>query len=135
LTILRSDAGNPKEIDIAFSKMRQQTVGALIVSLDPLFYQQSNRVAELAMQNRLPSISGDRMYSEAGVLMSYGPNTADQVRRTAVYVDKILKGMKPRDLPIEQPTRFELVINRRTAKTLDIKIPESLLISADKVIE
>jgi putative ABC transport system substrate-binding protein len=82
----------------------------------------------------MSSISGIRQFVEAGGLMSYGPNLGDQFRRDAIYVDKIFRGAKPADLPIEQPTKFELFINGRTAKTLGLKIPQSLLISADKVI-
>jgi putative ABC transport system substrate-binding protein len=135
IKFLRADARTPQEIDNVFSLIRKQNAGALIVSLDPLFQQQKNQIAELTATHRLPSVTQDRISSEAGVLMSYGPSIADQFRRTATYVNKILKGAKPGDLPIEQPTKFELVINRKTAKELGLTIPQSLLISADKVIE
>jgi len=135
VTILRADARTPQEIDNAFSWIRQQNAGALMMWTEPLFLQQKGQIAELAAKHRLPAMGGDRIYSEAGVLMSYGPNIADQYRRAATYVDKILKGAKPADLPVEQPTKFELVINRKTAKALGLTIPQSLLISADKVIE
>ena len=115
--------------------MRQQNAGALLVSLDPLFQQQKSQIAELAAKHRLPSITADRIYAEAGCLVSYSSNRGDDWRRAATYVDKIFKGAKPSDLPVEQPTIFELVINAKTAKTLGLKIPQSLLISADKVIE
>jgi putative ABC transport system substrate-binding protein len=133
--ILRAEARTPQEIDNAFSWIRQQNAGALIVSLEPLFQQQKSQIAELTAKHGLPSIGLDRMYSEAGLLMSYGPSLADQYRRVATYVDKILKGAKPADLPVEQPTKFELFINGKTAKALGLTIPQSLLISADKVIE
>jgi len=133
--ILRADARTPQEIDNAFSWIRQQNAGALIVSSEALFQQQKSQIAELTAKHRLPSIAADRMYAEAGVLMSYGPSLAGQYRRAATYVDKILKGAKPADLPVEQPTKFELVINGKIAKALGLKIPQSLLISADKVIE
>jgi putative ABC transport system substrate-binding protein len=105
--------------------------------LTHFFYSNDARrqIAELAAKNRLPSISTRREYAEAGYLMSYGPNSADSFRRAATYVDKIFKGAKPGDLPVEQPTTFELFINGKTAKALGLKIPQSLLISADKVIE
>jgi putative ABC transport system substrate-binding protein len=115
--------------------MRQQNAGALIVLLQPLFQQQKNQIAELTTKHRLPSMTADQMYVEAGCLMSYGSSLAYTFRRAATFVDKILKGAKPGDLPVEQPTKFELVINRKTAKALGLTIPQSLLISADKVIE
>ena len=93
------------------------------------------RIASLALQNRLPSMYGQREFADAGGLMAYGPNTADGWRRATTYVDKILKGAKPGDLPIEQPTKFELVINVKTAKTLGLTIPPSLLRRADEVIQ
>ena len=101
----------------------------------PLFNGQKAQFAELAVKHRLPSITGDRLYAEAGCLMSYGSSIAEDFHRLATYVDKIFKGAKPADLPVEQPTKFELFINGRTAKALGLKIPQSLLISADKVIE
>jgi putative ABC transport system substrate-binding protein len=107
----------------------------LIVARDAFFNQQVRQIAELAAKNRLPTICGIREYVEAGGLMSYGQDQADSNRRAATYVDKIFKGAKPSDLPVEQPTKFELFINRKTAKALGLTIPQSLLISADKVIE
>ena len=135
VTIFPMEARTAKEIENAFSIMAQKKTGAVIVTVDALFIQQVRQIAELAAKNRLPTISGMREYVEAGGLMSYGQNLADNYRRAAIYVDKILKGAKPGDLPVEQPTKFELFINRKTAKALGLTIPQSLLISADKVIE
>jgi len=131
----RADAGTPDEIDNAFSWMRRQNAGALIVVLDQFLLQQKSQIAALTTKYRLPCATSDRAYSEAGVLMSYGINLGDQYRRAATYVDKILKGAKPADLPVEQPTKFELVINAKTAKALGLTIPRALQTSADKVIE
>lgn len=133
--ILPVEARSPQEIESAFSTMARQNTGAGIVMLDPFFFQQRRQIAELARKHRLPSISATTEYAEAGGLMGYGPNLADIYRRAATYVDKIFKGAKPGDLPVEQPTKFELVINGKTAKALGLIIPQSLLISADKVIE
>ena len=133
--ILPVDARTPQEIDHAFSLIRQQNAGALLVILNPLFQQQRSQIAELSAKHRLPSMTADRMYAEAGCLMSYGNSLIDDFRRAATYVDKVLKGAKPADLPVEQPTKFELVINGKTAKALGLKIPQSLLVMADKVIE
>ncbi|MBI3371486.1 MAG: ABC transporter substrate-binding protein [Betaproteobacteria bacterium] len=133
--ILPMEARTPQEIDNAFASMRQQNAGALLIFLSPLFQQQRNQIAELAAKLRLPSMAADRIYAEAGCLMSYGSSLTDNLHRAATYVDKILKGAKPADLPVEQPTRFELVINRKTAKALGLTIPQSLLISVDRVIE
>ena len=134
-TILPVEARTAPEIEKAFSAMARGKAGAVIVAADSFFTQQRRQIAELAAKNRLPTISEYREYAEAGGLMSYGSNRPEQFRRAATYVDKILKGTKPGDLPVEQPTKFELIINGRTAKALGLKIPQSLLISADKVIE
>ena len=133
--ILRVEARTPQEIDNAFSWMRQQNADALIVSLDSFFTQQKSQIADLTSKHRLPAVAQARTYPEAGVLMSYGSSATDQFSRAATYVDKILKGAKSADLPVEQSTRFELVINGKTAKALGLKIPQSLLVIADKVIE
>jgi putative ABC transport system substrate-binding protein len=129
------EAQTPQEIEKAFSAMARGKAGAVIVPREALFLQQMRLIAELAAKNRLPCISMLLEYVEAGGLMGYGSSATDIYRRAATYVDKILKGARPGDLPVEQPTKFELIINRRTAKALGLKIPQSLLISADKVIE
>ena len=134
-TILPFVAATAAEIETAFAAMRAQKAGALIVMLIPFFQQQRKQIAQLAIKYRLPTMTADRQYPEAGALMSYGPTLADNFRRAAYYVDKIFKGAKPADLPVEQPTKIELVINGKTAKALGLKIPQALLISADKIIE
>src|SRR5262249_22473408 len=115
--------------------MRSENAAALIVGVSPLFKDHRHQVAELAMRQRLPSIAFWREYAEVGGLMSYGRDSMESHRRAATYVDKIFKGANPADLPIEQPRRMELFINRRAAKALGLTIPQSLLISADRVIE
>lgn len=133
--ILPTQARTPQEIDDAFASMRQQNASALLVFLNPVFQQQRDQIAELAAKHRLPSMAADQLYAEAGCLMSYGSSLADNLRRAATYVDKIFKGAKPGDLPVEQPVKFEFIINGKTAKTLGIRIPQSLLVQAEKVIE
>src|SRR5213592_4898527 len=108
---------------------------ALLVHSDPMFFTHRARLAELAAKARLPAIYSASEYVQAGGLMSYGPNFLYNHRRAAVYFDKILKGAKPADLPIEQPTKFELVINLKSAKALGLTIPPSLLGRADQVID
>ena len=127
-------ASAASQIDAAFAAMKQERAGALIVLPDSFYASQARRIAELAVKNRLPTISGNRDHVEAGGLMSYGTNPAEDYYRAAVYVDKILKGAKPGDLPVEQPTKFELVINMKTAKALGLTMRD-LLFRADKVIE
>jgi putative tryptophan/tyrosine transport system substrate-binding protein len=125
----------PDEFDGAFAAMAKERVGALLVVSDSLFNFHRTRLADLAARSRLPAAYGTRDLVEVGGLMSYGPSFRDLHRRGAVYVDKILKGAKPADLPVEQPTKFELVINLKTAKALGLTIPPSVLARADQVIE
>lgn len=124
----------PEEIDSAFSAVSRAHAQALYVIEDPLFTTHRATLVKLASKARLPAIYGDRHFADEGGLMSYGANYGDLVRRSAGYVDKILKGAKPGDLPIEQPTKFELVVNLKTAKALGITIPESILLRADEMI-
>ena len=127
-------ARTPEEFDAAFSAVRRAHAQALYLIESALFYTHRMTLAKLALKARLPAIYGTRAFADEGGLMSYGVNYADQFRRAAVYVDKILKGAKPGDLPIEQPTKFELVVNLKTAKALGITIPQSILVRADEVI-
>ena len=133
--ILPVEARTVQDIEKAFAAIARENAGAVIVAPDSLFTREMRQNAERAAKQRLPSIAAAREFAEAGGLMSYGRNQADSFRRTAVFVDKIFKGAKPGDLPVEQPTTFELFINGKTAKALGLKIPQSLLITAEKVIE
>ena len=133
--ILPVEARTPQEIENAFVVIVQEKAGAVFVSGDTLFLQERRQLAALMAKYRLPSVSYRRSQVEAGFLMSYGANDIDIFRRAATYVDKIFKGAKPADLPVEQPTKFEMFVNRKTAKALGLTIPQALLISADKVIE
>ena len=135
VTILPVQARSPQEIGNAFAQMVKVKAGALIVEPDAHFNQQVRQLVELTVKHRMPAIAGTREFVELGGLMAYGSNTIEIYRRAAMYVDKILKGAKPGDLPVEQPTKFELVINGKTATALGLKIPNSLLVSADRVIE
>jgi len=125
----------PTEFDGAFAAMAKERVGGLFVVADTMFNLHRARLVELAAKSRLPAAYGTRDAVEAGGLMSYGPSLPDLFRRGATYVDKILRGAKPADLPVEQPTKFELVINLKTAKALGLTIPQSVLARADQVIE
>jgi putative ABC transport system substrate-binding protein len=129
------EARGPNEFDGAFAAMAKERVGALLVVTDPMLVLHRTRLADLAARSRLPAAYGTRESVEAGGLMSYGPSLSDLWRRAATYVDKILKGAKPADLPVEQPTKFELVINVKAAKALGLTIPQSMFIRADEVIE
>jgi putative ABC transport system substrate-binding protein len=129
------EARDPNEFDGAFAAMAKERAGALLVLADIILNNSQTRLADLAAKNRLPAIYGVRESVEAGGLMSYGASFLDLHRRAATYVDKILKGAKPADLPVEQPTRFELVINLKTAKALGLDVPPTLLAHADEVIE
>jgi putative tryptophan/tyrosine transport system substrate-binding protein len=129
------EARGPEDFKRAFSDMTGAHADALALLATPLFTTERRRLVDLATRHRLPTVSSFRDFPDAGGLMSYGPSLADLARRAAIYVDKILKGAKPSELPVEQPTKFDLVINLKTAKTLRLKIPPSLLARADEVIE
>ena len=128
-------ARSSPEIEAAFRAMRSERVDSVFVLRDSVFFAQRAQIAALAAESRLPAVYGFREEAEAGGLMAYGPNLLQMYQRAATYVDKILKGAKPADLPVEQPTKFELVINLKTAKTLGLTIPPSLLLRADEVIQ
>ncbi len=134
MTLNSLEIKEPDDIDSAFATIVKDRPGALLVLGDRLFFAHQTRIIELAGKSRLPTIYSQRLYVEAGGLMSYGANFADQYRRAATYVDKILKGAKPADLPVEQPTKFELVINLKTAKQIGLTIPPYVLAKADRVI-
>jgi len=129
------EARGPADFDRAFSEMTRARADAVAVLSGVMFNTERRRLVDLAAKNRLPAVYATRDGVDAGGLMSYGPNNADLFRRAATYVDRILKGAKPGDLPVEQPTKFELVINLKTANALGLKIPESLLRRADHVVE
>jgi putative ABC transport system substrate-binding protein len=135
VTISPAQASTASQIEAAFAAMKQERAGALIVLPDAFFFAQARRIAELAAQHRLPTMFANRDSVESGGLMSYGQNVTEHYYRAATYVDKILKGAKPADLPVEQPTKIELVINLRNAKAIGLTIPQELLLRADKVIE
>ena len=124
-----------EELSATFDAIAQHNANSLFVLPDPLFYSARQMIIALAAKHRLPAVYEDREYVLDGGLISYGPNIAEMTRRSAAFVDKILKGAKPGDLPIEAPTEYELVINLKTANTLGLSIPEKLLIVADEVIE
>ena len=129
------EARGPADFDRAFSEMSAKGAGALLVLTTPVFDIERQRIVDLAAKNRLPSMYASRNYVESGGLMCYGPNFADLYRRAAGYVDKILKGAKAADLPVEQPIKFELVINLKAANALGLTVPPMLLAQADEVIE
>jgi putative ABC transport system substrate-binding protein len=135
LNLLAFEAKRADEIDRAFALIKTERPGALILIGDPLLGTHAKRIVELATRNRLPAIYWTREFPAAGGLMSYGTNFDELWRQAATYVDKILKGARPGDLPVEQPTKFELVINLKTAKALGLTLPPSLLQRADQVIE
>jgi len=129
-------AGRPEDLDAAFAQARRDRAEALIVLSSAFFYARRTQLVALAAKQRLPTIYHQKEFVVgSGGLMSYGPDFHDLFRRSAGYVDKILKGAKPSDLPIEQPTKFEFVVNLKTAKTLGLTIPQSLLVRADQVVE
>jgi len=129
------EARERQEIDDAFAAMAREGAEALLVLTDPLFNAQREQIGHLAAKHRLPAVCFFREFAEAGGLLSYAPSFADLYRRLATYVDKILKGAKPGDLPVEQPSRFEMIVNLKTAKALGLTVPQSILLRADQVIE
>jgi putative ABC transport system substrate-binding protein len=128
------EARDPVEIERAFAAIAKESTRALVLLSDPLFITHRKQIADLALKYRLPAAAGVREYAEAGLLMSYGVSFTDLYRGTATYVDKVLKGAKPADLPVERSTKFELIINLQTAKQIGLTIPQSVLYRADKVI-
>ena len=124
-----------KGLESAFQIAKQKQVGAIMTAAGGRLFAERKRIVELAAKHRLPAIYPEKEFVEVGGLMSYGANRVDLYRRAAVYVDKILKGAKPADLPVEQPTKFEFVINLKTAKALKLTIPQSVLYRADRVIK
>ena len=133
--LYRVEARSPEALDSAFAAMTSAHAGALLVLVDNIFFEHRSRLAALAAISHLPTMHQDRAFVEAGGLISYAASPPDGWRHGATYVDKILKGAKPADLPVEQPTKFELVINLKTAKALGITMPPSLLLLADEVIQ
>jgi ABC-type uncharacterized transport system substrate-binding protein len=125
----------PEEIKNAFKAMAREGVGALIVSTQGMLVRNLTTIVELAAKNRMPAMYPDSRFTDAGGVMSYGPNSAERYHRAAYFVDRILKGSKPEDLPVEQPTKFELVINLKAARALDLEIPPEVLMWADRVIK
>jgi putative ABC transport system substrate-binding protein len=125
----------PGEFAGAFSAMTKERADGVIIIVSSMFYAERARIAKLATESRVPTIYGVKEFADAGGLMTYGIDVHESFRRAATYVDKILKGAKPADLPVEQPTKFELVINLKTAKTLGLTLPQSLLVRADQVIQ
>jgi putative ABC transport system substrate-binding protein len=129
------EARTGTEIEAAFDKAVRRTADGMIIFDDALFYAEAARIGALATRSRLPIMGGYRVIAEGGGLASYGANRLELVRRSAMLVDKILKGASPAGLPIEQPTKFELVINMKIAKALGLTLPQSLLLRADEVIQ
>jgi putative ABC transport system substrate-binding protein len=128
------EARDPNQLDTALWRLEKEHDQALIVTPDPLFGTQRKRLFEVIERHRLPTIFHNKEFVDAGGLMSYGPSFPDSYQRAAVYVDKTLKGAKPADLPVEQPKKFEFIINLKAAKQIGLTIPQSVLYRADKVI-
>jgi ABC-type uncharacterized transport system substrate-binding protein len=129
------EAKTPNEFEAAFEIIHREGTRALVILIDPVYMTHYRSLVELSLKGRLVATMGFRAFADAGGLMSYGTNLTDQYKRAAVYVDKILKGAKPADLPVEQATKFELVINLKTAKAIGIEMPTSVLLLANEVIE
>lgn len=130
-----ADVREASDLAGVFDQMARQAIAALVVVSDPMLHTQARRVVELAARHRLPTVYEQRLFPDAGGLLSYGPGDLDRFQRAAVYVDRILRGAKPFELPVERPTRFELVINLKAAKALRLAIPQSVLLQADQVMQ
>ena len=128
-------ASSESDIDAAFASLVQRRIGALVVATDPFFTLHRDRLLALTARHRIAAIYDTREYAEAGGLMSYGTNIPDAYRQLGVYAGRVLKGEKPADLPVQQPTRFELVINLKSAKALGLTVPLTLQVAADEVVE
>ncbi len=135
LTLVPAEARGLDTLEPAFATLVRERAQAFVVLSEPVLANFRDQIAVLAVRDRLPAISTTREYAQAGLLLTYGANIPDQFRRSAAIIDKIFKGTKPGDLPIEQPTRFELVVNLKTARALGIEVPTALLLRADEVIE
>ena len=129
------DVGRPDDLKKVFSVVDEQKSGAVILAADGMLYNERKQIADLAIAHRLPTIGAVREMAEAGLLLSYGPEFSDLFRRAGVYIDKILKGTKAADLPVELPTKFNLVVNLPTARAIGVTIPHSTQLLADKIIE
>jgi putative ABC transport system substrate-binding protein len=125
----------PGDLEKAFQLARHERVGGVLALPGPETWRARNQIAQVALEHRLPTVGSEPGFAAAGNLVQYGPNLSESCRRAAFYVDRILKGAKPADLPVEQPTKFEFVINLKTAKALGLTIPPSVLARADKVIQ
>jgi putative tryptophan/tyrosine transport system substrate-binding protein len=126
--------GRPEDLDVAFRAAAKERSQALVALRSPVIFNERKRIVDLTIKSHLPAIYDDREFIEPGGLMSCGTNQADLFRRAATYVDKILKGVKPADLPVEQPMKFEFIINLKTAKQIGLTIPPNVLARADRVI-
>jgi putative ABC transport system substrate-binding protein len=135
LTLIPVEARGLDALEQAFATIVGERSQALVVLGDSVLFNYRGQIGVMAARDRLPAIAPARDFAEAGLLLTYGPDLRDLFRRSAVFVDKIFKGAKPADLPVEQPTKFELVINLKTAKALGVEVPPSLLARADEVIE
>jgi ABC-type uncharacterized transport system substrate-binding protein len=135
LGVHSADVRTPADLDRVFPEIIKERSGALVLPPESVIHTQAGRIAQFALKHRLPSISAWREFADAGGLMAYGVSIADIFRRSVGYIDKILKGAKPADLPVEQPTKFEFVLNLKTAKTLGLTIPPLVLARADEIIE
>jgi putative ABC transport system substrate-binding protein len=135
LTLVSVEVKSTRDFEDAAAEILREHADAVLVGAHPITNALSAEISVFALKHLLPTVACCRLLTRAGVLMSYGPSITDEFRSAAIYVDKILKGAKPADLPVEQPTKFELVINLKTAKMLGLTIPQSLLLRADEVIE